>query len=137
MKKTTSNSPKTPTPAVAASATKLPRPVKKGPAIAEPTVTASAPAVKKPSANTVVPTAIIAQVDIGFGNVLHVRGEGAGLSWEKGVAMENVAADQWRLPLNGVSAPVAFKFLINDVTWNSGEDYVIVPGTTVTFTPTF
>jgi hypothetical protein len=136
MKKPASRSPKTPAPASAKPAAKAPL-TKKVEPIQAPAVKEPAPSVKKPTPEKVVPTAIIAQVDIGFGNMLFVRGESAGLSWDKGVPMENVAADQWRLVLNGVAAPVAFKLLINDLTWSAGEDYVVVPGTTATVTPTF
>ena len=40
-------------------------------------------------------TQIMAYVDIGPGNTLFVRGEGGGLSWEAGVAMECIGGDCW------------------------------------------
>jgi hypothetical protein len=36
-------------------------------------------------APTTVVTTISASFDVGFGNALYVRGEGAGLSWDKGL----------------------------------------------------
>lgn len=97
------------------------------------------PAVKPPvaEAKPVVYTTLIAQVDVGFGNSLYVRGEGAGLSWDKGIAMENVSSDEWKLVINGGSAPVVFKFLINDERWSTGDDFVAVAGSTASLVPVF
>jgi hypothetical protein len=96
----------------------------------------AAPAVKAVPAS-VATTKIVAQIDVGFGNTLYVRGEGAGLSWEKGVPLDCIADDQWSLSLSETSRPVVFKFLINDLTWSLGEDYVVQPGSSVALTPTF
>ena len=108
------------------------------------TVAATAPAVKglapvviAPKPDTMVATTIIAQIDIGFGNILYVRGSGGGLSWDQGLAMENATADQWKITLGKTTKPVTFKFLVNDLTWSAGEDYVVEPSSTVTLVPTF
>ena len=82
-------------------------------------------------------TTINARIDVGFGNSLYLRGEGAGLSWDKGRLMTCVGADQWQITLPESSRPVLFKFLINDLTWSLGADSVVAPGTTSTFTPEF
>jgi len=96
----------------------------------------AAPAVKAvPSA--LAATKIVAQIDVGFGNTLYVRGEGSGLSWETGVPLDCIADDQWALSLAETSRPVVFKFLINDLTWSLGEDYVVQPGSSVVLTPAF
>jgi hypothetical protein len=106
----------------------LPKPVEAKPV--------AAPAVKAaPSVATT--TKIVAQLDIGFGNTLYVRGEGPGLSWEKGVPLDCVADDQWSLALAGARGPVVFKFLINDLTWSVGDDYVVQPGITALLSPAF
>ena len=80
---------------------------------------------------------IVAKVDVGFGNTLYIRGEGPGLSWEKGVLLENVSSDTWKTVLTGIEKPLAFKLLLNDQSWSSGADYVASPGDTVTVTPSF
>ena len=111
---------------------------------AKPVKKAAAPR-KKPAAKPLAPasrplagsTTIIAQIDIGFGNVLFVRGEGPGLSWDQGRAMDCVSDDQWSLTLPAGSSPVVFKFLVNDLTWSTGSDYVIDPGTKIVLTPGF
>ena len=95
-----------------------------------------APAVKKTAPKSVV-TTLSAHLDVGFGNTLYVRGEGPGLSWEKGLLMECVADDRWTLVLGESARPFVFKFLINDEVWSTGEDYKTPSGTSVVFTPVF
>lgn len=84
-----------------------------------------------------VETAITALIDVGFGNSLFIRGEGAGLSWDKGVPLDCVADDKWSITLGESGRPVVFKFLINDTAWSAGEDYTVAPGTSITVTPVF
>ena len=119
MKKTTK---KSSAPAPAAKA-----PAKKG-----------APAKKKPAVAAEPPaTFISAKIEIGFGNQLFLRGEGPGLSWDKGVAMDCIGSDLWAATIKGALSPVAFKVLVNDLTWSTGSDYLVEPGQSVTVTPTF
>lgn len=99
---------------------------------------APAPARKKESVQREVPaTFISARVDVGFGNHLYLRGEGPGLSWDHGIAMDCIASDGWASTLKGATAPVVFKVLINDEVWCTGTDYVVEPGQSVTVNPTF
>lgn len=79
---------------------------------------------------------ITAQVDVGFGNELTIRGAGAGLSWNYGTPMACMGADQWTITLE-TDELVLFKFLVNDVTWCFGEDYIAKPGENVNVTPLF
>lgn len=95
------------------------------------------PAVIQKTAPKAITTTISAHLDVGFGNLLYVRGDGAGLSWDKGVLMECVADDRWTVVLPESGRPIVFKFLLNDQNWSSGEDYTAVPGVTAVFTPIF
>jgi hypothetical protein len=104
------------------------------PAVA-PTKAAPAP-VKSATATTTTPVTIVAKVDVGFGNNLFVRGQGGGLSWERGLPLENVDSKTWRL-IVPAQAPVQFKLLINDSVWAQGEDLVATPGKKVEVTPAF
>lgn len=97
---------------------------------------ATAPAVKTPAAKKAF-TVISARIDVGFGNTLYLRGEGPGLSWDVGVALESVADDTWSISLPANGKPVVFKFLINDLSWSVGSDYVIDSGAKVVLVPTF
>ncbi|HVS52825.1 MAG TPA: hypothetical protein VHD62_10765 [Opitutaceae bacterium] len=99
-------------------------------------VAVSAPAVK-PVASKPVVTTITAQVDVGFGNALFLRGDGPGLSWDNGVPMTCVADDRWQAALGESARPFTIKFLINDVTWSTGADFSIAPGANVTLKPEF
>ena len=90
------------------------------------------PAAPKPSLTT-----ITAQVDVGFGNTLYIRGAGGGLSWTVGVPMTCVAADLWRISLDAARQDIAFKVLVNDVSWSAGADYSAVSGANVTIRPSF
>lgn len=127
--------------------TKTPAPATKPTAPAPALKSTIAPKVKKPAALSALPAAvakpspskvtITAKVDVGFGNSLYVRGDGAGLTWNKGTLLGNVSSDAWKIVLSGVEKPISFKFLMNDELWSTGEDYVAAPGDTVTATPVF
>lgn len=107
------------------------------PAAATTSAPSAPPAPAKAATPVLAITTIIAQNDVGFGNHLYVRGDAPGLSWEQGVPMSCVADDRWSLTLADASKPVLFKFLLNDTTWSTGEDYVVNPGDTVVLTPAF
>lgn len=99
------------------------------------TKVAKAPAPKVKS--VAVTTTIVAAVDVGFGNSLTLRGEGPGLSWEIGVPLECSADDRWSITLPETTHPIICKFLINDLVWSAGEDYTVLPGSSVVLSPTF
>ena len=82
-------------------------------------------------------TFISAQIDIGFGNHLYLRGDGPGLSWDHGVAMDCTGANLWTATVKGATTPVTFKLLVNDTAWSTGNDYVVAAGKSVTVTPSF
>ncbi len=133
MKKTTSKPAATP-----ASAKKIaPKPVLKAAAAAPRKKAPPAAPTVKPGAPAPVHTVITARIDIGFGNALHLRGSGPGLSWHQGVPLKSVADDEWVITLPETAQPVVFKFLVNDLTWSSGPDYVAAPGAALTITPVF
>ena len=116
-------------PAAAAPAKKV-APVKKAIKLA------AVPAVV-PAAAVPVHTVITANIDIGFGNALYLRGEGAGLSWDRGMLMNCVSDACWSLELAESARPVICKFLVNDLSWSAGEDYVVAAGASLDVTPTF
>ena len=83
------------------------------------------------------PTLIEANIDVGFGNTLYIRGEGPGLNWDRGQTMECLKDDLWSFSIEAAAKPIVFKFLINDETWCNGDDYVVEPGNKITLVPTF
>jgi hypothetical protein len=104
-------------------------------AIKAPAKKAAAPAKKRTSEPPA--TFISAQIDIGFGNHLYLRGEGPALSWDHGVAMDCVGNNLWTSSVKNAAAPVVFKVLVNDITWSAGDDFTVAPGQSVTITPAF
>src|SRR5690606_28526897 len=59
-------------------------------------------------------TRLIATSYIGIGNRLFIRGEGPGLSWEKGIPLQFVSIGKWRWETPDASGPVQFKLYKND-----------------------
>lgn len=51
---------------------------------------------------------------IGIGNRLFIRGQGPGLSWDKGVPLQFVSIGKWRWETNDASGPVRFRLYKND-----------------------
>ena len=123
---------------------------KKAPAKKTPAKKAASAPVKKVAApvknaankapvKRVSKTSITAQVDIGFSNILYVRGEGAGLSWDKGVAMENVDPPpyDWSFESTKAKGEVTFKFLVNDDVWAEGDNITVEVGSSSISSPLF
>lgn len=81
-------------------------------------------------------TTIKAKIDVGFGNNLFVRGQGAGLSWERGVPLKCVDGQTWQWS-GKANDRLTFKLLLNDSVWAKGEDLVAKPGQKVEIVPTF
>lgn len=59
-------------------------------------------------------TRLIATAYIGIGNRLFIRGDGPGLSWEKGMPLQFVSIGKWRWETADASAPIRFKLYKND-----------------------
>lgn len=151
MKKTTAKSApeKKPVEKAAAKPVVKKAPAKKAAAAPAPVVAPAAPAklpaAKKPKTAAPkavakpapVTTTIVAVIDVGFGNSLTLRGEGPGLSWEVGVPLECVADDRWSITLPESAQPVVCKLLLNDSDWSVGDDYTVLPGSSVVLSPKF
>ena len=115
---------------------KVPKTIAK--AAKAPAKKTAAPAKKKPAVTTEPPaTFISAKIDIGFGNHLYLRGTGPGLSWDHGIAMDCVGAGLWTVTVKHATAPVAFKLLVNDLSWSTGDDFTAEPGQSITVVPAF
>ncbi len=131
------------TPAVVSKAEPRSTPVKSL-APAPPAATAPAPALAAaPVVSTAAPTrargatarkappvvtTIEVRFDVGLGNQLYLRGEGAGLSWDAGLAMECLAGDLWVWSTELPAENVVFKVLINDMGWSAGENFATRAG---------
>lgn len=94
-------------------------------------------AAPQPVAIKPLTTTIIAVLDVGFGNALFIRGEGAGLSWDRGVQMTCLAPNHWEIALGESARGYTFKVLVNDLSWSTGADYFVESGGTLTISPQF
>jgi hypothetical protein len=111
------------------------------PAVAahKPTTAAPVPAHKPTTAAPAAPgavTTIDVKLDVGFGNVVYLRGHGGGLTWERGVPLSCVDGKTWRWS-GTVKDPITFKPLINDKIWSAGTDLTVKPGQKLEVKPIF
>lgn len=82
-------------------------------------------------------TRIIVKYDVGFNNSIYLRGDGADLSWERGIMLKNVKSDEWIWETNIPFTKCEFKVLINDRQYELGENHRLQCGTSFEYTPNF
>ena len=68
---------------------------------------------------------------------LFLRGEGAGLSWNKGVRLDHVRGNSWSWETKEPFQRVEFKVLINDMIWEEGPNHLLESGKTVEYSAKF
>lgn len=94
-------------------------------------------AFSAPEKKTGQKTRVIVKFDTGFSNQLHIRGKGANLSWDKGIPLKNVKADEWVWETDVPFTTCEFKVLINDKHYETGENHPLHAGANVLYTPRF
>ena len=83
-------------------------------------------------------TAVIASVFIGIGNKPFLRGSGAGLNWDSGVAMEFEEIGKWRwIAPSEQEGPIELQLYRNDEDPDSTGKYTIEPGQQLDISPVF
>lgn len=82
-------------------------------------------------------TRVIVHCNTGFGNMLFLRGDGAGLNWEKGVALRNINEDTWVWETERPFTQCSFKVMLNDNRYEQGENHPLVCHEQVECYPTF
>ena len=83
-------------------------------------------------------SAVVASVFIGIGNKPFVRGSGAGLNWDKGIAMEFVEIGKWQwIPPAELDEPVELQLFRNDEDADSTGKYTLEPGQQLDLSPVF
>ncbi len=82
-------------------------------------------------------TRLLVTAYIGIGNKVFIRGEGPGLSWQKGVPMEFVSIGKWSWEAPTATEPLKVQLLKNDDLAAQGEPITIPPGHHVESTPVF
>jgi hypothetical protein len=81
-------------------------------------------------------TTIDVKMDVGFGNAIFLRGQGSGLTWDRGIPLVCVDGKIWRWTQT-VTDPIKFKILLNDKVWSAGNDLTIAPGQKLEVAPHF
>lgn len=83
-------------------------------------------------------TRITVTAYIGIGNRLFIRGEGPGLSWDKGIPLQFVSIGKWRWETMDADKPVSFKLYKNDDVESTNRNHApLEPGSQVELTATF
>ena len=83
-------------------------------------------------------TRLLVTAYIGIGNRLYIRGDGPGLSWDKGVPLQFVSIGKWRWETNDANAPMQFKLYKNDdIECSALGSQLLEPGLQQEVTATF
>ena len=96
----------------------------------------AAPKPTVPNTNSGAVTTIDVKMDVGVGNTLFLRGQGSGLTWDRGIPLVCVDGKTWRWS-KAVSDPITFKILLNDKVWSDGSDLTVAPGQKLEIAPRF
>ena len=97
----------------------------------------AAPAMAESSTSTDGATRLLVTAYIGIGNKLFIRGDGPGLSWDKGVPMQFVSIGKWGWASHDVTGPIACKLYKNDETAALSGEIFLEPGKHVELTALF
>jgi len=82
-------------------------------------------------------TRLLVTAYIGIGNKLYIRGDGPGLSWDKGVPMKFVSIGKWGWATDEAPGPVACKLYKNDETAALSGEIFLEPGQHIEVTALF
>jgi hypothetical protein len=82
-------------------------------------------------------TRLLATAYIGIGNKLYIRGNGPGLSWDKGEPMQFVSIGKWGWATNSATAPISCKLYKNDESEALTGAVTLEPGRHVEITALF
>lgn len=68
----------------------------------------------------------------------YLRGEGlSSLSWEKGIPLQRLKPDEWIFETEELFSGGEFKVLINDQTYELGDNHSLYPGASIRIKPRF
>jgi hypothetical protein len=82
-----------------------------------PTEESQVPAVQEipePAVSADGATRLVVTAYIGIGNRLFIRGDGPGLSWDKGIPLTFVSIGKWRWETNDATSTIRFRLFKND-----------------------
>lgn len=76
-------------------------------------------------------------LDLGSDNKLFIRGQGGGLSWQKGQELTRVNPKTWIWSGQGSHERLEFQLLLNDQVWEKGTTHIVEPGNSIELTADF
>ena len=82
-------------------------------------------------------TIVEAKVDVGPGNAIYIRGQGHGLSWDKGQPLSPGFGGSWIWKTGKAKGRVLFALLLNDRIWARGEHAGVEAGKMIEVAPIF
>jgi hypothetical protein len=89
----------------------------------------AAPATVESTLTSDGATRLLATAYIGIGNRLFIRGDGPGLSWERGVPLQFISIGKWRWETAEAGGPIRFRLYKNDeLECSALGEQVIDPG---------
>lgn len=87
---------------------------------------------------TVNQTIIQIQHDCGWGNAIFLRGDTPPLNWEHGIRCDCVEPNLWQCVLERpFGGSIAFKALLNDTVWETGENHCVTVHESIEIMPMF
>lgn len=82
-------------------------------------------------------TRVVIHCDVGFNNSIFIRGNGANLSWDKGIMLKNTRPDEWVWETDQSFNSCEFKVLINDTQYEQGDNHMLTSENCLEYTPRF
>jgi hypothetical protein len=83
-------------------------------------------------------TRIVVQTTSDLSTRIFLRGEGvSSLSWEKGVELNHTQPDEWVFETDQPFTQGEFKVLLNDQTYELGDNHPLYPGASIRINPKF
>jgi hypothetical protein len=96
-----------------------------------------APATVPLASPSPLATTVAARIDVGLGNTVFIRGQGNGLSWERGEPLHCADSSTWLWTTTNVKDKAVFKLLLNDRVWAQGDDLTVEAGKRIEVVPVF
>lgn len=80
---------------------------------------------------------VVINCNVGFNNSIFIRGNGANLSWDKGIMLQNTRPDEWVWETDQSFNSCEFKVLINDTQYEQGDNHILTNENCIEYTPLF
>jgi hypothetical protein len=75
-------------------------------------------------------------LELGANNKVFIRGQGGGLTWERGQPLAFIGGGVWVWSTDETNR-IEFQLLLNDLIWERGETHVLERGGSIRIAPDF